>query len=195
MAPRPWVLGSVPHAPPRLCAQAAARPLSLSEPPEPASRSAALAACSACALAPHKHAAATAHASFTRPRDAQNRGNRGAPGTSRQLGQRVPALGHLSALQSHPERPCLPPPQPCACPSTYLGGPASPASCEGGSPVPAQLPPPLSSGYRCARSLHQAPVLQLSRGTRSHLTGGSCKVFIVGLSPFDQPQRATGDVG
>lgn len=73
--------------------QTAAQPLSFSEPPEPASRLAAITECSALALPPHNHAAAMARVSFARPQDAQK--NREPWGSGQ-----VPALGHLSALQS-----------------------------------------------------------------------------------------------
>lgn len=134
----------MPRAPPRLWARMAAQPLSFSEPPELASRLAAITACSALALPPHNHAAAMAHVSFARPQDAQN--NREPWGSGQ-----VPALGHLSALQSaqglEASRVALPGPphQPCACSSTYLGGLSCPMSCKGSSLVLARLPQPISS--------------------------------------------------
>lgn len=130
------------RAPPQLYAQRVARPLSLSEPPEPAPRPAAVTAWAALLWLPTstqqlQHTQALS--GHTIPR---TRGNRGAPGTSAQLGQQIPALGHLCALQScqglevsrMPSPPLAPPPtwddHPVPCPVEEFPGP-SPASAAG----------------------------------------------------------------
>lgn len=127
-------------------------------PPEPASRPAAVSARSAFALAPHKHAAATAHVTFARPRDARNKGEPWGSRHQRTAWATSPCCSAVLPRDSRrPGWPCLAPHRPCACPSTYLGGLSCPTSCEGSSLVPAQRPLPVSGR---ARSLPAAGRVQ-----------------------------------
>lgn len=180
-----------------LCARTAAQPLSFSEPPELASRLAAITACSTLALPPHNHAAAMAHVSFARPQDAQN--NREPWGSGQ-----VPALGHLSALQSaqglEASRVALPGPPSALCTLLHLPGRivlshVLQRQFPGPGPAPTAhkqqvaIPAHCGQGAALWQGCAKRRWSQLRQGARSHLVKGRTFTSDGGMQQLLQSRR------